>query len=375
MKKRIRAVSIMWGLAGGGISHYVGSLEELNNKDYIELFHVLIKEPDWKTHQGLKDKIKPNVILIKHRLDFRWILKLKKLIKYHNPDILLIHGFNGFIVAGICRLFRVKLPLLATYHGDYFPTSIFRKVISRAINTYSYEFLKHLANKVITVSEIERQHIIGHGIRPDKVTIVHNGIPDSEISKHNAHTFLKEKKFPQNSFIIGTTSSFQPIKGIKYLLRAMPQIIGHYPNTYLLLFGRGPLKSKLEELCSNLKITKNVHFMGFSTEVNLWLSCFDVFVLPSLYEAHSISLLEAMRASCPIVCTNVGGNPETIRNGFDGFVIPSKNTVALKDSIIKLNEDPGLRKTLGKSARTRFEECFTEDVMLDKTLKVIEDVL
>ncbi len=365
----------MWGLAGGGISHYVGSLEELNNKDYVKLFHVLIKGPDWKTHQGLKDKIKPTVILIKHRLDFCWLIKLIQLIKQLKPDILLIHGFNGFIVAGICRLFRVKLPLLATYHGDYFPTSIFRKVISGAINTYSYEFLKHLANKVITVSEIERQYLLGYGICPDKVTTIHNGIHDSEISKRNINTFLKGKKFLHNSFIIGTTSSFQPIKGLKYLLKALPLILEHYPNTYLLLFGRGRLKSELEELCSSLKITKNVHFMGFSTEINLWLSCFDVFILPSLYEAHSISLLEAMRASCSIVCTNVGGNSETIRNGVDGLVIPSKNTAALKDSIIKLIEDPGLREKLGKSARTRFKEYFTEAVMLDKTLKVIEDIL
>ena len=94
-----------------------------------------------------------------------------------------------------------------------------------------------------------------------------------------------------------------------------------------------------------------------------WLAICDVFALPSLEEYHSIAILEAMRARKAIVATNIGGNPESLRDERDALMVPSMDAEALANALERVLTQPALRENLAESAHTRFLENFTIDVM------------
>ncbi len=111
--------------------------------------------------------------------------------------------------------------------------------------------------------------------------------------------------------------------------------------------------------------------MGYQNNIPEWLATWDIFVLPSLFEYHSIALLEAMRAGKAIIATTVGGNEESVTNHVEALTIPSKDSIALSEALIKLIENPQLRKKIGENARKRFLIEFTENTMKKNLIKAL----
>jgi glycosyltransferase involved in cell wall biosynthesis len=123
----------------------------------------------------------------------------------------------------------------------------------------------------------------------------------------------------------------------------------------------------------NLNIGEFVLFPGYRPDIAECLPALDIFVMSSFTEYFSIGLLEAMRAGLAIVATNVGGNPEAIRNGIDGILVPSSNPKALSEEILALAGDSNLRNRLGQSARQRFLDLFTAERMVSQTADWLYD--
>ena len=367
----IKILSIAWGLAGGGVSHYIGLIDGLEKVDSVKLSHVVIRMPQWNVHQRLWKQLHPTELLIRNRLDLSWLPILLKTIKRTEVTHLFVHDFNAFFVGTLCRLFGVRIPILASYHNTYIPRDSGRRKFAGLIHRHSVFFSKHVATRVITVAEMYRQELIQQGVNPHKIVTVHNGVPHSAELKKEGCLASRKVGIPLGATIIGTTSRFTPEKGLDYLIKAMPEVIEQHPGAHLVLLGSGPLRGELESLSTTLGISNNLHFVGFHENIDEWLTGFHIFALPSLAEGHSIGLLEAMRASRAIVCTPVGDNTETIRDETDGLVVPVKDSKALATALTTLVADPALRTELGASARRRFELSFTASRMTDATLKVI----
>jgi glycosyltransferase involved in cell wall biosynthesis len=147
---------------------------------------------------------------------------------------------------------------------------------------------------------------------------------------------------------------------------AFAKVVTLFPQARLLLVGNGTCENSLREQSVKLCIDEKIRFVGYQDNVDAWLDLFDVFVLPSLAEYHSIALLEAMRAGKPIVSTNVGGNPESIEHEKQGLLVPPADAAALEKAILRMIDDPELRLRLGASAKKRFKDEFTEERMLEK---------
>jgi glycosyltransferase involved in cell wall biosynthesis len=264
---------------------------------------------------------------------------------------------------------------LATHHVPYIPASLSRRLKGNLINQYSIYFLSKIADRVITVAERYRRELIHSGVNPNKIITVHNGIDDSIGSGRGSVKLLRNEGFNSDFILIGTTSRLHPQKGLQFLIEALPAILKKNDKVHLVLFGSGPLKAQLESLSVSLGVSDHVHFLGFKENISDWITGLDIFLLPSLAEGHSISLLEAMRAALPIICTPVGDNQETIRSYQDGIIVPPKNSKVLADAVIELINNLELRQSIGESARKRFEREFTETRMLDATLNVIQQCI
>jgi glycosyltransferase involved in cell wall biosynthesis len=366
---KLKILSLLWGFSLGGIAKYATSLHEINELEGIdlEIETACIFASVWGEDLDSLLEINAYLIPIDGRMDFSWISKASKLIDTLQPDLLLVHGFNGPVIAQICKL-RSRHPFrfVCTYHGLYSAPKRSRRVMVPIFN-FVQEFLyKTTSTSILSVSEYSRRYLIKKGVPPEKVTTIHNGI-DIDAVLGDRCALRCGLGFNETDFVIGCASRLDPVKGLNYLIDAMPIIIDSVPQAKLVIFGNGVSEKKLLDQCYRLKISKAVSFAGYRSNVPCLMNALDLFVLPSLAEFHSIGILEAMRAGLPIIATDVGGNPESIINGISGILIPPRDITSIATAVIDCAENQDLRERIGSEARRRFVTEFTYDKHLRST--------
>jgi glycosyltransferase involved in cell wall biosynthesis len=141
-------------------------------------------------------------------------------------------------------------------------------------------------------------------------------------------------------------------------------VLKEYKNIKLLLIGDGPLQHELIQRCEEYGIKDKVRFLGFRDDVIDLLSVTDVFVSPSLSEATSFAIMEAMGMGKPVIAANVGGNYELIDDGNDGILVPSGDFGAIANKISFLLQNNDLAIQLGHNAREKIKQNFTIEHMV-----------
>lgn len=363
----MKVMNLIWGFTlGAGIDKCFLTYAKLGEVDKeINVLSVCINLQNLHSHISPLHEIGAKFINIKSRRDFSWIRKLKELIDKENPDVIFTHGFNGAIVVLIERIFKgIKVPLVFSYHGLYNPPTFSRKLVAPVFNSLPIWIYKHIAKKVVCVSEDSRKQLIARGVPQLKVVTVHNGIKSK---------YTDAKVVMDNDIVnIVSCSRIDAIKGLDVLLDAMSKLHNKGMKFHYYMIGEGPDLESLKEQCKTLNLDGCVTFAGYQTNIEEWLNAADIFAIPSYQENHSIALLEAMRAGKAIVATNVGGNSESIRNGYEGYLVPAGDTSALSDALEKMIENEKLRLNFGNMARSRFIHLFTEEAMMNNLVKVLK---
>ena len=201
------------------------------------------------------------------------------------------------------------------------------------------------------------------------MTVVYNGIST------NLPT-TKAINLNYEGISIGLAARITAIKGIEYLLEAI-KLLKQMTNKkfHLYVVGDGPLLEDQKRQIKELKIEDAVSYIGYSDKIAEWLNAWDIFCLPSLQENHSIALLEAMRAGKAIVCTSVGGNPETVKDEVEALLVPACNSQKLANALKRLIESEDLRKKLGINAYQKFTNNFTEEIMKKRLCEVLKNAI
>jgi len=174
--------------------------------------------------------------------------------------------------------------------------------------------------------------------------------------------------------VVTHISNFRPVKRIEDLVYAMSIVTKEAPGARLVLVGNGPERHKIERLVDQLDIRRNVQFTGYRSDVPNLLRCSDIVVLCSETESTPLTLLEGMSCGLPVVATDVGGIPEIVDDGVNGFLVPLKHPEAIAERILELNADPGLRKRLGDAARGTVMERYTVDKIVGQYTEVYEEI-
>jgi glycosyltransferase involved in cell wall biosynthesis len=205
-------------------------------------------------------------------------------------------------------------------------------------------------------------------VDPSKIIVVYNGVDQEIFIPAENQSALKARLGIQPAdLVVGTVSSLYLHKGHRYLLQAVPLVLGAFPSTKFLIVGDGPLRKKLEGQAKDLNISAHLVFTGKRKDVPDLLSAMDVFVLPSCSrEGLGISIIEAMALEKPVVATEIGGIPEVVADEETGYLVPPKNPDALAEAIVKFLQSPPRAKEMGRRGRARFEEKFTKRKMLSE---------
>ncbi len=226
--------------------------------------------------------------------------------------------------------------------------------------------LSLLSDNVICVSELERRHALGLGIRPDKLLLVPPGLSPRDPS---LHIEAGERLAPTaDAITIGFVGRLDGQKAPELVVEAASRIIERRRRIHVVVIGDGPLRSDLVALARRLRIADAFSWLG-EAPARDWLPAFDILAMPSRYEGFSYLLLEALDAGLPVVCTPVGGVSEAIEDGVNGFVVPHEDVEALANRLTELVDDPGLRAAMGLRARQRSAR-FSLPRMIDRTEEI-----
>jgi len=147
------------------------------------------------------------------------------------------------------------------------------------------------------------------------------------------------------------------------------------PNAQLILVGDGPERHRIERLIDKLDLRKNIMVTGYRSDVAEVMNCADALVMSSESENAPLTILEAMSCGLPVIASNVGGIPEQITDGENGFLIPLKNPEKIAEAALKLSTDEKLLAKMGAKARETVLQHFTKDKVLDQYLAAYESVL
>lgn len=211
------------------------------------------------------------------------------------------------------------------------------------------------------------------GIKENKIEVIYNGL--EEINWESILPLPREKLgIPSSSYLLGTVARLTLQKGIPYLILAMKKVTKEIPSTYLLIAGKGEKERELQEMAKRCNLEKNIKFLGFQENPLSFLRSLDLFILPSLWEGLPNSLLEAQALGIPAVVTAVGGNPEIIRNGETGLVVPPGDVDSLAEAIISLGKQASRRKEMGEKAK-KVREIFPLQKMVEEHIRVYRKLL
>jgi glycosyltransferase involved in cell wall biosynthesis len=302
----------------------------------------------------------------KSELSPRLIFSFNRLLKLIKEDkIELLHAQTRVTGVLSCWLSKsAHIPYVSTCHG-FFKPHLGRRLFPC------------WGDKVIAISEAVREHLVNDmKVGRENVRLIHNGV---DLKKFRVYS-LKFREDLRREFglkegpVIGIIARLSPVKGHRFLIVAMKEILLNEPNVQLLIVGDGECKEKLRKLANNLGIANCVYFVPPILDTPKPLSVMDIFVMPSLQEGLGLSIMEAQAASLPIVASNVGGIYTLVRDGQTGFLVPPRSPEALSKAILSLLKDKECLKRMGENGHRLIEERFSLEEMAGKIEEVYLEV-
>ena len=295
--------------------------------------------------------------------DWRLPFKLARLFARTKTDIVHTRNAESFYYGFLgAKLARVPT-LIHSEHGRTFNDRELRYRLQRLFSLGT--------DAIFSVSAQLRQDLIAKvGIDPSRIDILYNGVDLSKFGAIDSQAIRRSISAMPEDFVIGSVGRLVAVKNYDLLIRALARI-GH-PRAIVVLVGEGPERNRLEATAAAYGVSDRVRFLGHRNDVHELLAAMDVFVLPSISEGMSNTLLEAMASRLPVVASNVGGNPEIIRDGLDGFLFESNDEGALTAKLRELINSETQRMRLARCARIRIEDKFSIDVMIARYEKLYQ---
>jgi N-acetyl-alpha-D-glucosaminyl L-malate synthase BshA len=239
---------------------------------------------------------------------------------------------------------RHRLPIITTLHGtditlvgadrSYFPITKFSMERSDGITAIS-EYLRARTVEVFAV--------------PNEIRVIRNFV-NCDIYRPAREKRPENPYAPRDAKVLMHISNFRPIKRIPDCIRILEAARKHV-NAHLLMVGDGPERGPAENLTHELGLDEFVTFLGKQDHIDRLLPLADVVLLPSELESFGLAALEGMACGVPAVATRVGGVPELITHGLDGYLEAPGDTVALAERAIALLTDQDLHSRMSEAAR------------------------
>jgi sugar transferase (PEP-CTERM/EpsH1 system associated) len=363
----------------GGMEN--GLVNLINRMPPSEFRHGIVCIEDHSDFRNRLERDDVEVVALHRSKIGIWKLRqaLYKLFRDMRPS--LVHSRN---LSGLDALLPARLAGVPyCVHGEHG-----RDVDDPVGDKWKFQVLRQLhsplIDRYITVSADLKHYLVNKvGISATRVAQIYNGVDTERFSpwrrQDNGKPYLPPDFCHKNSFVIGAVGRMQPVKDHLTLVRAFIRLVGMVPEgrrrLRLVIIGNGPLWQTCQDELRTAGLAEIAWLPGARNDVPELLRTMDLFVLPSLAEGLSNTVLEAMATGLPVLATRVGGNPELLEDGVTGQLVPPENPDALAQALLDYVDDPARLTRQGSAARTRVEANFSMDAMMRGYLGVYNEVL
>jgi len=285
--------------------------------------------------------------------------QLKKIVNKVKPDIIHAHSASSY---GLFAALTGFHPFILTVWGTditNFPTqSKLKKLMTKFILKKAdilcstSDYLAKMTSSLTT----KQQYQTNFGV-------------DTETFKPQNRNGIRDKRF-----IFGTVKSLYKNYGIDYLIKAAAIVNQELSDWELWIGGEGTEKENLQDLAEQLQLSDKIKFLGQipHSEVPLTLTDMDVFIVPSLEESFGVAAAEASACELPVICSNIGGLPEIVKDSRTGYVVEAEDAKAIAEKILHLYRNPELRRAMGKAGREFIKDRYEWQVNAEKMLTIYE---
>jgi glycosyltransferase involved in cell wall biosynthesis len=381
--KKLKVLQIITRLDKGGSAEdiFITAIGSDRKKYEVTLMSGSVEDPGQDRKKEIEEygirhifipELVRNINLFKDLMAF---LKIYRVLRKEKFDIVHTHTSKAGLLGRLAaKLARVPI-IIYTPHGHVF-FGYFSSLKTK-IFILLEKLASPLADKIVALTNGEKEDYISYKITSERrLAIICSGIDLNRFKELSSDEKLKIKKelgIPENSLVVGTAGRLVPVKGPEFLIEASKIIVSKYPDTYFLFAGDGPLRQSLEKKACRMGVKENIIFLGWRDDIHKIISIFDIFVLPSLNEGMGRVLVEAMALRKPIVASRVGGIPDLVSQGKNGFLVPPKNPMELAEHIQLLLEDRGKREAMGSAGKETISN-FSKERMIEDTEKLYEEL-
>lgn len=290
--------------------------------------------------------------------------QLTRYIRSHN--IHLVHSFDAPLTVYAMSVVRYLTSAVAVSsqrgHRDLTPK--LRRLV---------RWTDHIVDGIVVNCENMKSHLIQDEHVPERlVHVCYNGI---DLQQFCPALSIRPPSLPEEALVIGAVCALRPEKGLLTLVDAFARVRPLRAQMKLVVVGSGPVLPELQTRAKEAGVLADCVWEPTTPDVARWFRAFDIFVLPSLTEALSNSLMEAMACGCPVIASDVGGNPELVGDGERGILFEPRNVSALAEALRRLIEDPSLRSTLGSIGRRFIQDGFSRAASANRMAEIYEELI
>ncbi|WP_438021253.1 glycosyltransferase [Sorangium sp. So ce315] len=300
------------------------------------------------------------------------LLWIRRFFHQRAVDIVHVHNRAPLIFAGMAaRLLRNRPMIVYSEHNQ----------INRAkgFDRRKFGYYAYLADEMVAVSHDLRRILVDDVKVRAPVRVIHNGIDGTRFTRalHSGARgrIRAELGIGEQDFVFGCAVVHIEQKGLCYLIEAAPEVLRRAPEARFVVAGDGPLRGELQQRAQAAGLGDRMIFPGYRSDVPDLVSAFDAYVLPSLWEGLPLALLEALALGKPIVASSVGGVPEIVEHGVDGFLVPPRDPGALVEHLARVARDGELRERARTRSPAKFAEQFSVEAMVDAHVRLFDELV
>lgn len=289
--------------------------------------------------------------------------KMARMVRSGRIDIIHAHTRVSQVAAAIASGIT-GVPYVTTCHG------FFKKRARGIFDTWGV--------KVIAISDAVRKHLKDDlNVDGSRIALIYSGVDAARFSRGYAQDEIDTVKRGAGlkaGPVIGTIGRLSSIKGQRFIVMAMRDILAKRPDAQCLIVGNGEEEAALKALAVSLGVDSAIKFIPSCADTYRYLSIMDLFVFPSIKEGLGIALLEALASGRASVASRIGGIEDIITDGVNGLLVDVGDPSGMARAAIMLLEDEALRKKLGEEGAALVRAKFTLDSMAERIAKLYEEV-
>lgn len=293
---------------------------------------------------------------------------MRDLVDQFQPDIIHCHGGRANLMGAIVRRSR-RVPVLTTVHSDYrldYLGNPLKQHTFGAANSVALRFLDFYQ----PVADRMARTLIERGFDPERIVKIYNGMdfhrPEGDFDRAQ---YLKDNygtEIDDGDVLCGIAARLTAVKDIATTVRAFAAALADAPQLRLFIAGEGEDEEMLRKLAAQLHVSDRVTFCGWVSPIEPFFRAMDINLLSSVSETFPYSILEGVCAGCATICSDVGGMPELIDTGENGYIFPVGDYKKLSEYMARLANDAALRESFAQALYEKASRDFSKDKMCER---------